>query len=101
MFGVVVTKATMSTSCDILAFAGDAGEMGWWGGGRRVFSSVSPASVFCMSWRAAINVGCFRSCLYSSPVNTIVVCNKCSKDQLSGTLLVNILFIGLPVLSQV
>lgn len=48
------------------------------GGG---FSSVSPASVFCMSWRAAINVGCFRSCLYSSPVNTIVVCNKCSKDQ--------------------
>lgn len=33
MFGVVVTKATMSTSCDILAFAGEAGEMGWWGWG--------------------------------------------------------------------
>ena len=29
MFGVVVTKATMSTSCNILAFAGEAGEMGW------------------------------------------------------------------------
>ena len=49
MFGVVVTKATMSTSCNILAFAGKAGEMGWGGGGgRRVFSSVSPASVFVL-----------------------------------------------------
>lgn len=48
MFGVVVTRATMSTSCNILAFVGEAGEMGWWGWGRRVFSSVSPASVFVL-----------------------------------------------------
>lgn len=50
MFGVVVTKATMSTSCNILAFAGEAGEMGWWGWGEEsiLSSSVSPASVFVL-----------------------------------------------------
>lgn len=42
MFGVVVTKATMSTSCDILAFVGEAGEMGWWGWGEDSPLSVLP-----------------------------------------------------------
>lgn len=92
MFGVVVTKATMSTSCDILAFAGEAGEMGWWGWGEERILLCQSCLCFCMSWRGAIKLGCFssfkiskfihrRSCLYSSPVKTIVVCNKCSKDQ--------------------
>lgn len=82
MFGVEVTKATMSTSCNILAFAGV-------GGGE--YSPLSVLRLF-LCWRAAINLGCFssfkiskfihrRSCLYSSPVKTIVVRNKCSKDQ--------------------
>lgn len=48
MFGVVVTKATMSTSCNIRPLRGKREKWGGGGGGRRVFSSVSPASVFVL-----------------------------------------------------
>ena len=59
------------------------------GGGE--YSPLSVLRLF-LCRRAAINLGCFssfkiskfihrRSCLYSSPVKTMVVRNKCSKDQ--------------------
>ena len=48
MFGVVVTKATMSTSCNILAFAREAGEMGWWGWGEESILLCQSCVCFCV-----------------------------------------------------